>query len=200
MYCWLRSQIWKVVLALLDIIKQWYNASNRKGNVRLLKYFLFTKRFSERRDCSSLDGRSKTHIFSFLFFFFFFFVSSFLLSFLPFFLLTFLCSTERSDTVWDLSWSPGFGGFEVRGNKDGGSYITTLSSRMCRAVPCVGMGWEIQGRNKSDGSGLREDYVRSFWKKKKDWNKYSLLLLWGCESLKSSSHFWTHLVLSFFFF
>jgi hypothetical protein len=39
---------------------------------------------------------------------------------------------------------------------------------MWRAVPCVGMGQGIQERSKSDGSGLREDYVRSFWKEKKD--------------------------------
>ena len=141
-----------------------------------------------------MDGRFKTHLF-----FFFLFLPSFFLSFLSFFLLTFLCPIERSHTVWDLSWSPGFGGFEVRGNKDGGSHITTLCSRMWRAVPCVGMGQGIQERSKSDGSGLREDYVRSFWKEKKDWNKFSLLLMRLWVSLKSSSsHFWKHFGFVFF--
>lgn len=101
-------------------------------------------------------GDSKTHLF---------FSFSFVSSFLSFLLLIFLWPIGRSDTVWELSWSPGFGGFEVGGNKDEGSYITTLNSEGCGGQCLVGMGWGIHGRNKSDGSGLREDYVRSFWRK-----------------------------------
>ena len=51
----------------------------------------------------------------------------------------------------------------LEGIRMGVGTFPTLSSRIWRAVLCVG----LQGRSGSGGSGLREDCVRSFWKEKK---------------------------------